>query len=81
MSLIRRLVQSEMTGRNYRTDWYCPLPPQGLWFQVTDAEWTTEGELSVRKIYGWAVVPDYPAVPKLWPVSEHVSLRVVRSDS
>lgn len=78
---MRTLVKSEMTGRNFRTDWYCvPPPPPVFRFQVTDGEYTTEGELSVRKIYSWSVVPDYPAEPQLYPVSEHVALQVVRKD-
>lgn len=69
-----------MTGRNFRTDWYCAPPPPVFPFQVTVGEWTAEDDISVRKIYAWAVVPDRPAVPELWPVSEHIALRVVPVD-
>ena len=79
MSMMRTLVLSEMTGCNFRTEWYCVPPPAGIMVTVTDGEWTAEGGLSVRKIYGWAAVPDYPAEPQLYPVSEHVALQVVRT--
>ena len=78
MSRIRKLVMSELTGHCYRTDWYCIPPPAQFPFQVTDAEWTTEGEVCVREIYGWMLVPDrQAAAPLSWPVSEHVALQVV----
>ena len=76
---MRTLVKSEMTGRNFRTDWHCVPPPPGITFLVNDGEWTAEGGISVRKIYSWSVVPDYPAEPQLYPVSEHVALQIVRT--
>lgn len=77
MSQVRRLVLSETSGYHFRTDWYCLPPPPQFAFQVTEGHWTAEGDVSVREIYAWALVPAERALPKQWPVSAHVALRVV----